>query len=1386
MSIAVERLQAHVEVTGVKDAERELTSFKAKADTIIKGLDRKITLDVDANMRGVKQKVEAEIKSISASLPPIKIKVELDYDRSALGSIQQAARMGGRRATGAIPGPTIPPGNVPTPSPGNHVPTPSQDPVHGLNTRLANAALAGGLLLGVLKGIGATAVAAGIKDLVAGVEALGGGIVSLLGPTASLVGLLGGLPPVLAAVGMSFAVLKLGTSGVMESIKLGSKIDDEAKDNKLKLRDATWGLVSAEHGLLRAQEGVVDAQKNLIRARKDALRSLIDMRFASQSAALGEQAAVLALTSARKELARINGLISKDNAEYNKVTDEFTGRTYDIARVTADATDLQDQRAQAVLAVKQAELALAQAQEQRKRATEDLGEAERKGVSGADNVIQAQRALRDSNWGLVDAQHSLTKALEAYEEARKTATVGNEAFRKSLEKLSPAGREFVQFWLKEIKPLWETIKKDAGDGVLPGLQSGIQSGLPFLKLFRDELVSTGSAIGDVIAQGGDLVGSNSFLTTMRTIFTRNRSLIRTTGGDLLLLVKSLGNVATEASPVVEWIETISDRWSKAVLGWSERGRNSGSLERFFHKATVEADHLLSVAGSLFTTVKNIARAGTPLGDSIIKGWERGASALERMTGTESGQKRLADWFEKQRRPLSVMWKLAKDILVTFHGLSNEKGFITDLEAIRTSLLPSIANAINKISANGFLATLIESLSKVIDLFGTFASVSGPVMAVVTAIGLLADTLNKLLTYIPGLNQLVSLWITWKAATKGMSYLTSKAGETAVGKAIGAGGPPGKTDMLGLPSSGSSAGAQIMGGAAIGAIFAVRLKQGWDQARRAAEEYKTTVTDALSQNRFDDAKKALDENNDRWIKAKENADAFANSGWAGKAAGGVKAVVGELLGMNTIIDDAHFAAKGEEARAAYNQAMTTVNSLSATLDLNKDKVIDLLNKYGIDPTKESFPNIVHHLEVERDRVREIADAWDTASRKYDTYQSKFGPKSELGSKIAISDARKQIGELKTGNLGAFGKFNYAADGAGELVNLVNDLMTNQFNVITEQAKQGKLTVPQAEKAVFENRQKIIDLIAPKFGNDKAALNDFLKSMGLDGPSIVEQIKLIESEVKPIVDSFISQSKTSAALNRDAAKALEAYKEAVKAFGEDSPEAQKALGEYVRLTKMAADKNVALMDTEPKKAAAMDASREAVLRTLRALGLTNKEAQDFLDKTAKWKPKLETKVYLDIYSNLSTKDKEIIDFLLNTKNTGKVVPHGSTGGGGGGGSSGSWGGRWGAVTAYAFGGITPAHITRKQLFKYGEPETGGEAFIPRIGLRNRSESILRQAAGWYKGAYLSREELDVYASSVVAGMAAAPPSKPDKSVTMVNHFHNEQDPMHTATEIAWQLR
>ncbi len=57
--------------------------------------------------------------------------------------------------------------------------------------------------------------------------------------------------------------------------------------------------------------------------------------------------------------------------------------------------------------------------------------------------------------------------------------------------------------------------------------------------------------------------------------------------------------------------------------------------------------------------------------------------------------------------------------------------------------------------------------------------------------------------------------------------------------------------------------------------------------------------------------------------------------------------------------------------------------------------------------------------------------------------------------------------------------------------------------------------------------------------------------------------------------------------------------------------------------------------------------------------------------------------------------------------------------------------GIVHAARHGRVTPAHVAVGTRVKYAEPETGGEAYIPKFGDAQRSMSILEQAAGWYGG-------------------------------------------------------
>lgn len=81
-------------------------------------------------------------------------------------------------------------------------------------------------------------------------------------------------------------------------------------------------------------------------------------------------------------------------------------------------------------------------------------------------------------------------------------------------------------------------------------------------------------------------------------------------------------------------------------------------------------------------------------------------------------------------------------------------------------------------------------------------------------------------------------------------------------------------------------------------------------------------------------------------------------------------------------------------------------------------------------------------------------------------------------------------------------------------------------------------------------------------------------------------------------------------------------------------------------------------------------------------------------------------------------------------------------------------WSDLTAYAGGGIE-AHVAGRQVIRYAEPETGGEAFIPRFGNQARSEEIARIAAGWLGGKFITAKELSKITGFAAGGVLLSDP-------------------------------
>jgi phage-related protein len=165
---------------------------------------------------------------------------------------------------------------------------------------------------------------------------------------------------------------------------------DQIASAQRSVADAAYSLAQAEQRLQDAQKAATDAQKAETQAREDAANQLKDLNNASADSHLAVERATLNVSKAQENLAKVLG--------------------------SSLSTD--SQKKDAALALKEAQQGLIDAQQRSVEAGQKADAANNAGVSGMQQVVQAQDAVTKANRGVVDAQHGVSQATQAQADAQ--------------------------------------------------------------------------------------------------------------------------------------------------------------------------------------------------------------------------------------------------------------------------------------------------------------------------------------------------------------------------------------------------------------------------------------------------------------------------------------------------------------------------------------------------------------------------------------------------------------------------------------------------------------------------------------------------------------------------------------------------------------------------------------------------------------------------------------------------------------------------------------------------------------------------------------------------------------------------------------------------------
>ena len=490
-------------------------------------------------------------------------------------------------------------------------------------------------------------------------------LVPLIGQLAQAAGVISLLPAVAASAAAGIATIVIGSTGIMDAFKAGSKAADDAAKNGAKaakeaaanakaqasaqkaVASAARGVETAQDGIARAERGVqqaqkrsLNAQKALTRARKDAKEQIEDLNLSLKGSAIDERSAVAAVKRAEQQLRELG----KDG---QPVT----------------ALDLEE----AVIGVDEAKQRLDEVRERNGDLRDETEAANKAGIEGSEQVVaakeavadadqgvaDAQKAVLDSQQSLVDAQQNLVDAQTAAAEATSSSADAVDEYAEALANLSPEARKFVEE-TRGLGAAWKDLRLQVQDNLFKDMGVSVTNLANFaLPTLKTGLSGIATEINGGIQRALADLNTESTKLDWTKILENTRLAIGPVIDGLSNLWGSLTNIAAIGSEFLPGFGQSFSDVMKEFREWTESPDGQNKIRDFMEKSIQS----LTEIKDLFLAVGNV------VGKLFSSSEENGKSMIQSMTDTLNGW---ADWIEKNPERMQQFWddaqQTAKDML----------------------------------------------------------------------------------------------------------------------------------------------------------------------------------------------------------------------------------------------------------------------------------------------------------------------------------------------------------------------------------------------------------------------------------------------------------------------------------------------------------------------------------------------------------------------------------------------------------------------------------------------------------------------------------------------------------------------------------------------------
>ncbi len=511
------------------------------------------------------------------------------------------------------------------------------------------------------------------------------------------------------------------------------QIDKARQADATRATSATNAQADATDKLTNASENVADAQKRVADAHRDARRELED----------------LILTEQRQRL------------ELGESEDQV--RQLRLQGVTG-------------FQLESAKLDVTENRQGLRRTSTDLTRATRQGVSGSDQVQQAERALKSARRGLQNARRDINEGGAAQVAAARQLQYLEGRLTNSERHLVRSIQHLRDTWREVSRPITDTIIQSFDRGV-KGAEKVLRD--PGLGRAFQQLANAGAKQMDRFTRFFQQPEQIAFFTRMTKNLADN---LQPAGTAALRLTRAFQNIADAAAPTLHrMVEDIA----RLARGIENATSNDADLRALFRYGEVQLRAWFDLAHAIGRTIKAIIAPGGDLQSGAAQ------SGLRSIVDLTERFNKAADWLnshpldvagffgrseEVWQRILDLAIELAKVLLDMFDP-SSVDAFADIIEA----LLPSFRLAA---SAMGDIAKIFAAIFKIPLLGDAMQTAFGFVFLVrilgrfkVLMLGFLGDLTNSVALVsrlATGTSGIGAIWTRNTAAVRGYTAAVEAA------------------------------------------------------------------------------------------------------------------------------------------------------------------------------------------------------------------------------------------------------------------------------------------------------------------------------------------------------------------------------------------------------------------------------------------------------------------------------------------------------------------------------------------------------------------------------------------------------------------------------------